>query len=65
MRPTAGLDGPVDLLLALVVAVEGDALGGHPGGQGGDELAAGAHVEVQPSSVSHRTTARERNALPA
>lgn len=46
--PDASLDGPLDLGDGLVVAVEGDALGGHPGVQRGGQLAAGADVEVQP-----------------
>lgn len=49
--PDTGLDGPADLLDGLVVAVEGDALGGHPGGQRGGQFAAGAHVQVQPLLV--------------
>lgn len=46
--PDARLDGPLDLGDGLVVAVEGDALGGHPGVQRGGQLTAGADVEVQP-----------------
>lgn len=46
--PHADLDGRTDLVLALVVAVERDALGGHPGGEGGGELPTRTHVEVQP-----------------
>src|SRR5690606_29035733 len=46
--PDAGLDGPLDLGDGLVVAVEGDAFGGHTGVERGGQLTAGAHVEVEP-----------------
>ena len=49
--PDAGLDGPLDLGDGLVVAVQGDALGGHAGGERGGQLAAGADVEVEPFLV--------------
>ena len=51
IRPTPGLDGPLDLVRGLVVAVEGDALGGHAGRERGGQLAAGADVEVEPFLV--------------
>lgn len=58
----AGLDGTVDLVGGLVVAVEGDAVGGHTGGQGGRELAARADVEVEPFLVqpAHDGPGQER-----
>lgn len=43
-----GRDGPLDLVDGLVVAVEGDARGGHAGVQRGGQLAAGADIEVEP-----------------
>jgi hypothetical protein len=43
----ADAHGALDLFRALVVAVEGDALGGHPGVEGGGQLPAGTHVEIQ------------------
>lgn len=46
-----GRDGALDLLEGLVVAVEGDALGGHSGGERGGEFTAGAHVEIEPLLV--------------
>ena len=60
--PDAGLDGPADLLGGLVVAVEGDALGGHAGGERGGQLAAGADVEVEPLLVqpAHDGAGEER-----
>ena len=39
------------LVLGLVVAVQDEPVGGHPGGEGDVELAAGGHVEVQPLLV--------------
>lgn len=63
--PDTGLDGRTDLVHGLVVAVEGDAVGGHPGGQGGRQLTPEHTSRLSPSSCSHRTTARERKALPA
>ncbi len=58
----AGLDGPGDLIDGLVVAVEGDAVGGHAGGEGGGQLAAGADVDVQPFLVqpAHDGTGEKR-----
>lgn len=44
-------DRPFDLVLGLVVAVEGDAVGGHTGGERGGELATGTDVEVEPLLV--------------
>lgn len=49
--PDARLDGPADLGGGLVVAVEGDPGGRHPGVQRGGQLAAGADVEVEPLLV--------------
>lgn len=63
--PDPGPDGTLDLLRRLVVAVEGDPLGGHPGGEGGGELAPEHTSRLSPSSSSHRTTARDRKAFPA
>ncbi len=45
---TGSLDGTLDLGDGLVVAVEGDAVGGHTGVEGGGQLPAGAHVQIQP-----------------
>lgn len=36
--PDPGADGGLDLIDGLVVAVEGDAIGGHAGGEGGGQL---------------------------
>lgn len=63
--PDADLDRAADLFLGLVVAVEGDALGGHARGQRGGELSPEQTSRFSPSSSSHRTTARLRKALPA
>lgn len=49
--PDARLDGPADLGGGLVVAVEGDPGGRHPGVQRGGQLAAGADIEVEPLLV--------------
>lgn len=49
--PDTGLDGRVDLRGRLVVAVEGDAVGGHPGGQRGRQLTPGADVQIEPLLV--------------
>ena len=66
MRPTPGVDAParsrrIDLLLPW----KRDPLGREAGVQRDGQLAAGAHVEVRPSSAIQRATAVERNALPA
>ena len=60
--PDAGLDGPLDLVGGLVVAVQRDALGGHPGVERGGQLAAGADVEVEPLLVqpAHDGAGEER-----
>ena len=46
MRPTPGVEGPGQLVVGLVVAVQDQAVGGHAGGQGHVQLAARGHVEV-------------------
>lgn len=46
--PDSGLDGALDLGDGLVVAVEGDAFGGHPGVERDGQLTTGADVEVEP-----------------
>ena len=62
----AGLDRPLDLGGRLVVAVQGDALGGHA--RRASAMASSPPEQtsrLSPSSCSQRTTARDRNALPA
>ena len=62
IRPTPASMARLISSVGLVVAVEGDAVGGHPGGEGGGELAAGADVEVEPFLVqpAHDGAGQER-----
>lgn len=62
--PDPDVDGPPNLLFRLVVAVEGDALGGHSGGEGGGELGAGADVEVEPFFVKPPNDGTREESLP-
>ena len=54
MRPTPTLERRGELLGRLVVAVQDEALGGHPGGQRDMQLAARRHVEVHALLVGER-----------
>ena len=47
VAPDTVAEGELELGHGLVVAVEGDAGGGEPCAQGGDELSPGAHVEPE------------------
>ena len=62
IRPTPASTARLDLLDRLVVAVQRDPLGGHPGGEGGGQLPAGADVEVEPLLVqpAHDGPGQER-----
>ncbi len=48
IRPDAHLERVADLVVRLVVSVEGDARGGHPAPQRERELSARRHVETEP-----------------
>lgn len=60
--PDAGLHGAGDLRDGLVVPVEGDALGSHPGGERGGKLSPGTDIEIQPFFLQppHDGTREER-----